>query len=118
MNTLVYDGDCGLCERSADFARRRARDITVRDHRSHGLDSIEAVIYICDGREYAGAPAVARLLGDFAARRWRLLGRFMSLPVVRSVAAGVYWLVARNRRRLSRLLGLRACGLPGASADR
>ena len=118
MNVLVYDGDCGLCERSADMARRRAHGLTVRDHRTHGLDAIDAVIYLADGREYAGAPAVARLLADFDGRAWRLLGRFISLPLVRTVAAGVYFAVARNRRRLSRLFGLRACGLPGTSADR
>ena len=118
MSILVYDGDCGLCERSADFARRRAPGVTVRDHRSHGLTSIEAVIYVRDGKEVAGAPAVARLLGDFESRGWRMVGAALALPIVRTFAAGVYWLIARNRRRLSRLLGLRACGLPGASADR
>lgn len=118
MNTLVYDGDCGLCERSADMARRRTRNVTVRDHRSHGLDSIDAVIYLADGREYTGAPAVARLLADFDGRAWRLAGRVIALPLVRILAAAVYAVVARNRRRLSRLFGLRACGLPDASADR
>lgn len=118
MNVLVYDGDCGVCERFADMARRRARNITVRDHRTHGLASIEAVIYLADGREYAGAPAVARLLVDFDGRPWRLVGRIIALPVMRTIARGVYFVVARNRRRLSRLFGLRACGLPDASADR
>lgn len=118
MKVLVYDGDCGLCERTADFARRRAPGVTVRDHRTHGLETIDAVIYLREGRELDGAPAVARLLGDFRARRWRLLGAFLGLPVVRTFAAGVYAVVARNRRRISRMLGLRACGLPAPSADR
>jgi len=114
---LVYDGDCGLCERTADFARRRAPGVTVRDHRTHGLDSIDAVLYVRGGRTLSGAPAVARLLGDFTGGGWRALGTVLGLPVVRVVSAGAYWVIARNRRRLSRVLGLRACGLPQASPD-
>lgn len=117
MKILVYDGDCGLCERTAGFARRRAPAVTVRDHRAHGLDSIEAVVFVDGDREFTGAPAVAHLLRSFAARRWRLLGSFIGLPVVRILAAGAYRVVAQNRRRISRLLGMRACGLPPTSAD-
>lgn len=114
---LVYDGDCGLCERTADFARRRAPGVTVRDHRTHGLDAIDAVIYARGDRTLTGAPAIASLLRDFTGRGWRALGTVLGLPVVRIVAAGAYWVIARNRRRLSRILGLRACGLPQASPD-
>lgn len=114
---LVYDGDCGLCERAADVARRRAPGVTVRDHRTHGLDAIDAVIYVRGDRTLTGAPAIASLLRDFTGRGWRALGTVLGLPVVRIVAAGAYWVIARNRRRLSRILGLRACGLPQASPD-
>lgn len=117
VKILVYDGDCGLCERTAAFARRRAPAVVVRDHRTHGLDAIEAVILVDGGREFTGAAAVSRLLRSFEARRWRLVGSVIGLPVVRVLAAGAYWVVARNRRRISRVLGMRACGLPQTSAD-
>lgn len=116
MSTLVYDGDCGICERSADFARRRSRSLIVRDHRSHGLDRIDAVIFTDGTRESTGAPAVAAALATFDARRWRILGRVIDAPLVRVLARWVYALVARNRSRISRLLGVRACGLPAAGS--
>ena len=58
VKILVYDGDCGLCERTAAFARRRAPTVVVRDHRTHGLDAIEAVSLVDGERECTGAAAV------------------------------------------------------------
>lgn len=111
---LVYDGDCGFCERSARFARDRAHGLRVADHRSQGLDHIDAVMLVDDdGRIWSAAPAVSQALRRFRARRWRALGVFLSLPLICAVASLVYALVARNRGRLSRFLGAPACGIPG-----
>jgi hypothetical protein len=43
---------------------------------------------------------------------YRVIGVVIGLPGVRSIAQIVYSLVARNRRHISRLLGMNACGLP------
>lgn len=110
---LVYDGDCGFCERSARFARDRSDTLRIADHRSQGLDHIDAVMLVDDdGNVWSAAPAVSRALRRFRARRWRALGVLISLPVVCTVAALVYSLVARNRGRISRLTGAPACGVP------
>jgi hypothetical protein len=34
------------------------------------------------------------------------------LPVIRIVARVVYFIIAKNRRRISRLFGLKACSVP------
>lgn len=118
--TLVYDGDCGFCERSARFALDRSVNLRVADHRSQGLDHIEAVMLVDDdGNVWSAAPAVSQALRRFRARRYRALGAFISVPPVCAVAGLVYSLVARNRGRISRLTGAPACGVPqGDSADR
>ena len=118
--TLVYDGDCGFCERSARFALDRSVNLRIADHRSQGLDHIDAVMLVDDdGNVWSAAPAVSQALRRFRARRYRALGLFIAVPPVCVVAGLVYSLVARNRGRISRLTGAPACGLPqNDSADR
>ena len=118
--TLVYDGDCGFCERSARFALDRSANLRIADHRSQGLDHIDAVMLIDDnGNVWSAAPAVSQALRRFRARRYRILGLLISLPPVCVIAGMVYSLIARNRGRISRLTGAPACGVPqNDSADR
>lgn len=118
--TLVYDADCGFCERSARFALGRSANLRIADHRSQGLDHIDAVMLVDDdGNVWSAAPAVSQALRRFRARRYRALGAFISVPPVCVIAGLVYSLVARNRGRVSRLIGAPACGVPqNDSADR
>lgn len=110
---LVYDGDCGFCERSARFALGRSAALRIADHRSQGLDRIDAVMLVDDdGNVWSAAPAVAQALRRFRARRWRALGVVISVQPVCAIAGVVYSLVARNRGRLSKLFGAPACGVP------
>lgn len=116
--TLVYDGDCGFCERSARFALDRSANLHITDHRSQGLDQIDAVMLVDDdGNVWSAAPAVSQALRRFRARRYRAIGWFISVPPICVVAGLVYSLVARNRGRISRLTGAPACGVPQQSAD-
>lgn len=118
--TLVYDADCGFCERSARFALDRSVNLRIADHRSQGLDHIDAVMLVDDeGDVWSAAPAVSQALRRFRARRYRVLGAVITVPPVCVVAGIVYSLVARNRGRISRLTGAPACGVPQSdSADR
>ena len=117
--TLVYDGDCGICTASAQWARRHVPGVDVVSHRQHGVDAIDKVWFIDDLGRHEGADAVARLLLRCPARWWRAVGHVLGAPVCRTVARGVYAVVARNRTRLSRLFGLKACSMADApSVDR
>lgn len=108
---VVYDGDCGICEASAGWITSHVPGLRVVPHRAHGLDHIDAVLFLSPAGEMQGARAVAAILRRARSRFLRAIGMAMGLPVVRSLAVIVYSLVARNRRRLSRLLGLRACAV-------
>ncbi|MEI8287360.1 MAG: DCC1-like thiol-disulfide oxidoreductase family protein [Actinomycetes bacterium] len=110
--TVVYDGDCGICEASASWIIRHIPNIDVQSHRQFGVDELSSVWLIENNHKTTGAQAVAHILMRADSWYLRLFGRLFTFIGVRQVAACVYWLVARNRRHLSRLFGLKACGLP------
>jgi len=117
--TLVYDGDCGICDASVRLLRRARCDATmvtsrtwVLDHPEHAEAATTSVLLVADdGTVLEGEVAVAAVL-----RRCRRplpwLGAALGLPLVRVAAHHVYRLVADHRTRLSALVGLRACAVP------
>ena len=115
---LVYDGDCGFCTTSVGFVERHVpTKAKISAYQLTDLDALGTttarasgeVLWVEDGRVYGGAQAVARLLID-AGGPWRPLGLLIRVPPFRWIAAGVYHLIAVNRRRLPG--GTPACALP------
>lgn len=110
--TVVYDDTCGMCSALARRAPLRGDDVavvggsTVTDPVVRDLVR-DAIVVTSGGRHHTGVDAIAVLLEHrrgFGPR----LGRTLRSRPVRPVADLVYRLVARNRRRISRLLRLRA----------
>jgi predicted DCC family thiol-disulfide oxidoreductase YuxK len=106
--TLLFDGDCGFCTTTARLAARIAPAARVVPYQRADLaalrvraeDAAAAVQWVGnDGRVYAGAAAAARLL-IAAGRLWAPLGRLLLLPVIRTLAALAYRVIAANRHRL------------------
>lgn len=114
---LVFDGDCGICTASAQWVSRHAPRVEVRSHHQHGVANIDKVWLIEGERRREGADAVAAVLRMADRRAWRLLGHAMAMPVARSLAGIAYWLIARNRTRISRVLGMKACAVPPRPTD-
>ena len=121
--TLLFDGDCAFCTRSAGVARRvLPLDVAVgawqfADLAAFGVTAERAqseVLWVDrNGAVSGGARAVARGL-RVAGRPWSLLGIVLSVPPVSWVAPLVYRLVAANRYRLPG--GTPACRVPPPSA--
>ena len=121
--TLVFDGDCAFCTRSADVARRllpagsRVVPWQFLDLAAAGVTAERArseVLWIAeDGAVLGGARAVAAGLRA-AGRPWSLAGVALSVPPLRWVAPFAYRLVAANRHRLPG--GTAACRLPPRDA--
>jgi hypothetical protein len=109
---VVYDGDCGICEASARWIIAHIPSIDVVSHHQYGLAHIGSVWFVSGAGRLEGAMAVSAILKSANSGTYRAIGVVIGLPVVRSIAAVVYSLVARNRRHISRLLGMNACGLP------
>lgn len=106
--TLVYDGDCGFCERSVARIRALtgARAVAVASHDvdlgTLGLTADECT-RAAQWVSATGRSTGAEALRDFAATgsRWaRVVGTLTVNPVSRPVTDAVYAVVARNRHRL------------------
>ncbi|MFF0560876.1 thiol-disulfide oxidoreductase DCC family protein [Streptomyces sp. NPDC020472] len=116
---LVYDGDCGFCTTSANFAERRVRprcDIVpwqFADLDALGVTRERAeyeVLWVTPtGSVNGGARAVAKALLS-AGGIWAPLGAVLLLPGVRWAARHAYRLVAAHRHQLPG--GTPACSTP------
>lgn len=109
--TVVYDGDCRVCQR---LARRLAvwddRDcLEIVPSQQHGVRArfpwIPARAYTeslqlvrSDGRTWQGAAAIEQLLSVLPRGRW--IAWIFRIPFVRAIAERAYRSFARNRYRL------------------
>ena len=121
--TVLYDADCGFCNRTALVLRRldrrrRLRLVPLQAPASRlpaapSQEQMLASMHVVDaeGRWAAGGEAFLRIAGLVPVLLpLALVGR---LPLLRSLVQPLYELVAANRHRLSRLLGDVACRFPG-----
>lgn len=123
---LAYDSDCGFCSVTANWLASQAfvigeglelvpYDAPDLADRMPGVDESHAdggvQLLLPDGRLYRDAVAVGEIFKRTS--RWWWVGQFMCLPLISWFAQIGYWIVARNRRRISRWLGWNACQLPG-----
>lgn len=117
---LLFDGDCGLCAATVAWLCARAGAAApsavawqTLPSLPAGVDAarLERELVLVDGGSVLGGfdafVALAPRVPPLRPLRWlaRLAG-------ARLVGRVVYRLVARHRRALSRLVGLRACALP------
>ena len=125
---MVFDGDCAFCTSSATWvAERLARpghaEARLVPWQFTDLDALgtsatraqQEVLWVApDGAISGGAAAFAAWL-RFAGRPYAGFGVILDWPVVRSLAAAVYRLIARNRQRMPG--GSPACALPPPGFD-
>lgn len=116
--TLLYDQDCGFCRWSVDriLAWDRGGDVRAvalqsdeADLLLHDVEPLErmrsAHLVSAEGRVYSAGALVDPLL-----RRLPGGGPFATVArMLPGTTERVYGLVARNRRRLGRMLGTTAC---------
>jgi predicted DCC family thiol-disulfide oxidoreductase YuxK len=120
--TVVYDADCGVCQATVAWLRRRGSFDFVgndADPLPAGVDRAETehTVVVLDGpRKLVRAQAVSRLLREL--RGWSVLGNLMRAPGVRRLADFGYDQFARRRHRVSAALGMTVCDVSAASAPR
>jgi predicted DCC family thiol-disulfide oxidoreductase YuxK len=123
--TLVYDGSCGFCSRSVRFILRHERRhdllFVTRDsemgkqlRRTHGIESIESMLWIEDGRAFAESNAVMKAAG-YVGGWWLQLAALASL-FPPNILNRLYKIIARHRRRLS--TNVAVCQLPSPEQRR
>jgi predicted DCC family thiol-disulfide oxidoreductase YuxK len=121
---LIYEGDCGFCNRCARFiARRLPTRAELKPWQRVNLAAYgvapervryEIVWVDVTGRQSGGAQAIARLLIDCRGL-WAVLGYPLRVPPFRWLAHAAYRVVANNRSRLPG--GGPACGMRPGSDD-
>jgi predicted DCC family thiol-disulfide oxidoreductase YuxK len=119
MLTVVYDADCGVCQASVGWLRRRGSFDFVGDDAPlpAGVTRDETghtVVVLDEGRKYVRAAAVARLLRELRGYRW--MAPLLTAPGLRALADFGYDRFAAHRHRISAALGLRACPVVRAPA--
>ena len=119
---LLFDGDCGVCTRTAELMEGMdaAHNFSIRPYRGFTEDELRrfGLSYEkCSKRAYAISPSGKVYGGAFAANYfffkrfpWSLLVVLIyALPPLLLAELAGYYLVAKNRYRISRWLGLEAC---------
>jgi predicted DCC family thiol-disulfide oxidoreductase YuxK len=129
MHTLLFDGDCGVCTRIAETARKLDKQglFALRSYQScneatlaqHGLSyaacSRKLQVITASGRVYGGAFGVNFFCWQYWP--WKIFVALIYLlpPLLLCEIAG-YALFARYRQQISQWLGLTACALPAPKA--
>ena len=124
--TLVYDGDCGICQLSVDLLARVGSTAVavpswqwVEEHPEHAELCLSTVLFVePDGSVAVEESAVAGALRT-AGPPLRWLAPVVTAPGLRVVSRALYRAVSRNRARLSTVIGRDACAVdPGRGEGR
>ncbi|MFL5309945.1 MAG: thiol-disulfide oxidoreductase DCC family protein [Myxococcales bacterium] len=115
---VVYDADCGVCQASVEWLRRRDRRRRFRFAGNDGelppgvtLEETEHTVVVVEGRrKWTRGAATSRMLRELGG--WALLGRLLAVPGIAWIADRGYDRFARNRHRVSAALGLTSCPAP------
>ena len=114
---MYFDDDCGLCTQCVLWLRARSGGVEYVAM-SHGIGVQNTVVLeLADGACIKGAAAVGVVLRQ-CGQPWRVVGTMIGLKGVSALAAAVYYVVARNRSRISSALGWQACSLEDRRRDR
>jgi predicted DCC family thiol-disulfide oxidoreductase YuxK len=104
----LFDGQCGVCTRSAAWVaardrRGRVERLDLRDpvaaqrFASFAPDKVREALHVvdADGTVWIGIDALARLLAEIPG--WRTVGRLMVLPGLRGASGAAYtWFASRR----------------------
>lgn len=106
---LIFDGDCAICTRCADFARARlATEYEVKPWQRLDLsefalsvDDVTTAVYWVDDkgtnhRGHTGVAKTAIAMGGI----YGLVGRVLLVPPFSWIASVVYKVIAKNRDKI------------------
>lgn len=110
--TVIYDGDCGFCQWSAEKLSRRFKPGDFRmvaRQKAGGLDLDPKRLEEGRGKVLLLTPDNDLLGGHLAVMKvyevtgWGFFARLLTLPPIGWMMAAGYWVIARNRHHISRI---------------
>ena len=113
--TLIYDGECGICQQAVALLKRWDREhvlhfVPFQDEAAVArfgiaLPALAAAMHLIvpGGRVYPGADAIPELLRLFPGKRW--LSPLFRIPGVLPLARRIYAWIAMRRHCLVRGIG-------------
>lgn len=112
---LVFDGDCGLCRASVEWLRHRDKDRRINAFPSSSCtwDDVDPALFLSTvvarrDTDIVTASTAAGTALSVLPGGWGALGRLMvranQTPLFKRVADGCYYLVARHRIAISKVL--------------
>ena len=121
---VLFDGDCGLCSRTAEALRlldgRGRLRLLPLQHAAAELGAAAPSLAAMTASLHAGVPGGAWSTGGEAALRiaraipvLRSLAVVGSLPILNRLVEPGYVLLASNRDRIGRILGTERCRFAG-----
>jgi len=123
MLVVVYDADCGVCQASVGWVKKRDRkgvfyfigNDAERLPAGVTREETEHTMVVLDGeRKTVRGEGVARILRELPG--WSLMGAALRAPGIMQIANWGYDRFARNRHRVSAVLGMRVCAVPERKA--
>jgi hypothetical protein len=105
-----FDADCGICNW---LAAKIAPSVPGVTFTPLGPEDPQIFTLTHAGTVFTGSRAMAEILRMSSVAAHRALGRTMRSFPLSLLASALYHLIARNRSRLSKVLGLEACRLIG-----
>ena len=122
-DVVIYDGACGFCQSQVARIRRLAGrdrfellprqspDLLMRFPMLKANEAAEGMRFVsAEGTPAIGADAVYEIYRRIP--RFRALAGLYRVPGLKSFFRLAYFIIARNRLRISRLCRNRACELP------
>ncbi|MFM6973771.1 MAG: thiol-disulfide oxidoreductase DCC family protein [Agromyces sp.] len=109
MSTMIYDGDCGLCNASREWAERTlsqppefvtSQSITAGEYGVSADELSKRVWLITSNGVFGGHDAIAMMFIAQPQRGWRFAGHLMLTPPICWIGRLTYLIVARNRHRI------------------
>jgi predicted DCC family thiol-disulfide oxidoreductase YuxK len=115
---VVFDADCGVCQASVEWLRKRDPRGRLRFVGNDGdlppgvarEETEHTMVVLEGGRKFTRGAGVSRILREL--RGWAAAGHLLRLPGIAWLADRGYDRFARNRHRVSAALGMTACAVP------
>ena len=116
---LIYDWDCAFCSTTVRMLQRFMprhpaiepfQFVKTEDYGLTKQQCSEEIKYVDSSMQVHGGEAAFKQFFLNAGGVWRVLGRFLAVPIIRGSSGVVYRWVARNRHKLPG--GTPTCSLP------